>query len=238
MSAPKRLYYMLRALLKWSDTPDPELKACQLLASLADMVDIDQDETYFPAPDGSGVWALGVEKSPVLNEVVFYSASAKVPDFGLDQLRIELCNPFENIPWIPDDDESFDISDYFLKVNEHVYRLGALVQFGWEDLGKAVNRVRRIGADGLYGDPGDSTAERMSWSRFVHAGWTSGWPGDIPREEMRGGLRFELWKPLRGAAALHVPLDPGKVEVIGDQKCICVDRTPTLFLVDPSLAAG
>lgn len=51
------------------------------------------------------------------------------------------------------------------------------------------------------------------------------------------GLQFELWKPLRGEAARRVPLDPGKVEVIGKRKCICVDRTPPLFLVNPGLPA-
>jgi len=71
----ERLYYMLVNALTYTSTPNPQQSACQFIASLIDMVDRDQNETYVPAPDGSGAWALGVEKHPVINEVVFYSGS-------------------------------------------------------------------------------------------------------------------------------------------------------------------
>ena len=236
----QRLYYMVKAMLDWSGTPSASHEACQLVASLADMVDRDHEETYYPAPDGSANWALGVEKHPVLNEVVFYSKSAaNTPNYELFRIRVELYNPWENIPWIPDADEAFDISDYILKIAGHAYPLADLTRYTTDPnvpMG-LVSVVPKIGADGMYGDPFDGTAEKLTWSRFAHLGWASNWPPGLTRLELEGtdfsGVTVELWKPLYGDADLHVPVTPGKVEMVNNRKCVLVDRTPSMQLVRP-----
>ena len=246
----RRLFYMLRAALQHTSTPNASQKACQFIASLTDMVDRDQHETYFEAPDHTA-WALGVEKQPVINEVVFYSKTlANTADYELFRIRVELYNPMENIPWIPDADEAYDISNYYLKIGEHFYRLGELTRFTddpnetypnnnglIDDAGNA-----RIGADGIYAYPGDTVENRKTWSRFAHVGWskTVNWPPGLTRLELEGrtsiddpfgGIRFSLWKPLYGDAAANVPTEPNKVEQTDGKKLICVDKTPIIQLV-------
>ncbi|KPJ53550.1 MAG: hypothetical protein AMS16_05220, partial [Planctomycetes bacterium DG_58] len=162
----RRLYHMLKAMLDWTGTPEASHEACQVVASLSDMVDRDQEETYYAADDGN--WALGVEKHPVINEIVFYSRSkANTPEYELFRLRVELYNPWENIPWIRDEDEAYDISEYILKIGGHTYRLGDLTRYS-DDPNEAlglVDVVPKIGAGGMYGDPLDTTAEKLSWGR-------------------------------------------------------------------------
>jgi len=196
-----RLYYMLVNALNYTGTPNYQHLACQFIASLADMVDRDTNETYYQAPDGSG-WALGVEKHPVINEVVFYSTrGAKTASYQLTGLRFELYNPMENIPWIRDADEAYDVSNYYLRIQSasplyqpHNYRLGDLVRYGSDPAhpdtkytypsspppypysdwvsGISDGTVKMIGADGMYGYPQASTVTwDQTWTRYMHLGW-------------------------------------------------------------------
>ena len=236
-----RLYYMLVAAMQFSGTANASHKACQFIASLTDMVDRNHEESYYPAPDGTGNWALGVEKHPVINEVVFYSRSnANTPNYDLFRIRVELYNPMENIPWIPDGDEAYDVSDYVLRIGTHEYRVGTLMRYGTnanEELG-LVDQQPRIGADGMYGDPDDPTPSKQSWSRFMHLGWTGNWPPGLTKTELEAGLVFSLWKPLYGEALLNVAPTAGNVEMVGGRKCICVDKTPVINLVKPYGSRG
>jgi len=246
-----RLYFMLVAGLRFSNTPNPQQKACQFIASLADMVDRDQNETYYAAPDGSGMWALGVEKHPVINEVVFYSNSAaNTAAYELSGLRVELYNPMENIPWIPDADEAYDVSDYVLRIGSHNYRLGDLVRYTtdpnakYSDAlpGNVSGAVRTIGADGIYGYPQPvNVTTHPTWSRYMHLGWpTGGFPPGLTRGELEGGgfsgVEVSLWKPLSPDAVTWPGLATdilGRVETINGRKCLCVDRTGNVKLVRP-----
>jgi hypothetical protein len=240
-----RLYYMLLGAMRFTNTPDAKHKACQFIASLADMIDRDHSETYYEAPDLSGACALGVEKHPVINEVVFYSRSAaNTANYELFRVRVELYNPMENIPWIKDTDEAYDISNYVLRVASHNYRLGDLTRFTTEP-----NTVHPdgmvIGADGMYGNPLDATADKKSWKRYAHIGWSTAvnFPPDLTRLELEGrssptdpnftGVKVSLWKPLYGDAEAKVPLDAGKVDIINGRKHICVDHTGQINLVRP-----
>ena len=237
-----RLYFMLKAMLDWTQTPESSHEACQVVASLADMVDRDGSETYYAAPDGTD-WALGVEKHPVLNEIVFYSKSAaNTPEYELFRIRVELYNPWENIPWVPDGDEAYDVSEYVLRVGSHDYRLGSLSRFAGTDPNDEMGPVSDhpvIGADGIYADPDDATPTRQSWSRLMHVGWskTVNWPPGLTRAELEGpnfaGIEFSLWKPLSDEADPHVQTQAGKVELINGRKHICVDKTARLRLVKP-----
>jgi hypothetical protein len=225
-----RLYYMLVAALKFTKTDNPEQKACQFIASLADMVDRDHDETYYEAPDSSGKWALGVEKFPVLNEVVFFSdKDANTPNYALNRFRIELYNPCENIPWIPDADEGFPVDEYFIKINEHVYSLQDLTRYTDSPNTVHPSPSRGIGADGMYAYPNDGT--KRTWDRFWHMGWEDGWPEGLTREELEAGVVVGLWKPFDLAIAGSIPLNAGRVEDIRGKRSFCVDRTPLLKLV-------
>jgi len=237
-----RLYFMLVAALRFTNTPAPEHEACQFIASLADMVDRDRSETYYAAPDGSGNWALGVEKQPVINEVVFYSKSAaNSANYELYRFRVELYNPMENIPWIPDGDEAYDVSNYVLRIASHDYRPGDMVRYT-TDADTVHPDGMVIGACGMYGDPADATADKQSWKRYAHVGWVVNWPPGLTRAELEGaafsGVKVSLWKPLSSAApdgnpAGNVPLAPGKVEMINGIKHVCVDATENLQLVRP-----
>jgi hypothetical protein len=221
---------MLVAGMRFTNTPNPEQQACQFIASLADMVDRDNLETLYRAPDGTGAWGLGVEKFPVLNEIVFFSgSSANTANYDLTALRIELYNPAHNIPWIPDATEAYGIADYRLRITSnaggsYTCRLGDLKQYGFADPNQEIGMVSMIGADGLYADPNDAT--QRTWSRLVHCGWTKGTsplPAQLTRAFLEGGLVFELWKPLSGDA-MATPLSTGKVETIDGMPCLCVDR--------------
>ena len=247
-----RLYFMLRAMLRWSNTASPSHEACQFIASLTDMVDRDQKETYYAAPDGSGNWALGVEKHPVIHEVVLHlNPDANTADYSLFRIRVELYNPCENIPWIPDADEAYDIRDYVLRIGPHNYRLGELRRFG-TDANVELGPVTTIGADGMYGEPQPrSTTSDPTWSRYVHMGWPlsgvhANWPPLLTKSELEGGdfsgVEISLWKPLSSAdddgnPAGKVPVSPGKVEDIslggGSRRYIRVDRTGKVRLVRP-----
>ncbi len=215
----ERLYYMLRSGMAFSGTGSQQM-ACQFIASLADMVDRDHDETYYAAPDGSGAWALGVEKFPVINEVEFNSASgADTDNYALTRLRVELYSPAENIPWIPDADEAYNISDYVLQVGPptvgHYFRLGDLNNYKAWSLFSSTEKATTIGASGIYGmgvgnwstSQGQTNARTRTWDRFVVVG---GWPGEFPaslsRLELEGrssstdpnfaGVTIALWKPV------------------------------------------
>jgi len=235
-----RLYTMLVAAMRFSDTANASQKACQFIASLTDMIDRDHEESYFAAPDGTG-WALGVEKHPVINEVVFYSKSlANTANYELFRIRVELYNPMENIPWIPDADETYDISEYTLRIGNNDYRVGSLMRYGI-DVNQALGLVDQqpeIGADGMYGDPDDPTLNKQSWSRFAHLGWAGDWPPGLTRAELEAPLTFSLWKPLYGDALLNVGVAPGMVEMVGGRKSICVDKTPAIRLVKPYTSGG
>ena len=233
-----RLYFMLVAAMNFTGTSNAHKKACQFIASLADMVDRDQNETFYAAPDGTGNWALGVEKHPVLNEIVFYSKSnAATPDYELFRMRVELYNPAENIPWIHDVEEAYDVRDYILRIGSHDYRVGDLKRFTDDPNTYHVNdgAVTTIGADGMYGDPNDSTPTKQTWSRYMHLGWldTVNWPPGLTRAQLEGpdfsGVEFSLWKPV----SADVPTSPGKVEIINGTKHLCVDTTGTIRLVRP-----
>jgi len=236
-----RLYFMLVGALRFTNTPLPEHEACQFIASLADMVDRDQSETYYAAPDASGNWALGVEKHPVINEAAIYVTGANTPNYMMNRLRVELYNPMENVPWIPDASETYDISNYVLRIASHDYRLGDMVRYT-----TAVDTVHPdgmvIGAHGMYGDPADATADKKSWKRYAHVGWAVNWPPGLTRAELEGaafsGVKLSLWKPLSSTAsdgnpAGNVPLSPGKVELINGLTYVCVDATENLRLVHP-----
>ncbi|HUV38567.1 MAG TPA: hypothetical protein VMY39_03090, partial [Planctomycetota bacterium] len=249
-----RLYYMLVAGLAFSNTgaDDAERRhvACQFIASLADMVDRDDTETIYVAPDGSGTWAMGVEKHPVINEAVMYLTNASSPDYTLRALRVELCNPAENIPWIPDVDETYDVAEYLLRVGSHDYRVGDLHRYGtvWaDDWGRvdASDVNRNIGADGLFADPADATAR--SWNRLMTLGWDDAgsiWPPGLSKTEVEAPVAVSLWKPLdvtglTGSQAADLELAPGVTRINGILYT-CVDRTPTVRMMpdyrnDPSL---
>ncbi len=204
-----RLYFMLLAGMRYSNLPatDTERRkaACQFIASLEDMVDPDREESCYIAPDGSGAWGLGVEKSPVINEVAFFSnTGANTANYSLYRLRVELYNPTANVPWIPDADEAIDVSQYVLQVGSHYYRVGALHRFandssGYTDVG-AIDASPKIGADGMYGVPVTgyylgSGKEDPSWSRFLQVGWmdptapagSAEFPKGVTYEEFQGG---------------------------------------------------
>jgi len=245
-----RLYFMLSAMLAWSGTPEPEHEACQFIASLTDMVDWDQNETYYAAPDGSGAWALGVEKFPVINEVAVLLTQATGPNYETYRLRVELYNLAENIPWIPDADEAYDISDYVLRIGPHNYRLGDLKRFTTPTVYHGSSgEVTTIGADGIYGEPQAlGVTTHPTWSRFAHIGWdmSTNWPPGLTRAELEGtnfdGVEISLWKPLSteandGNPAGKVATSPGKVEDISvgatSRRYICVDDTRKIRLVRP-----
>jgi len=250
-----RLYFMLVAALRFTNTPSPQQNACQFIASLADMVDRDHDETYYAAPDGSGIWALGIEKHPVINEVVFYSAGgAATASYDLTSMRVELYNPMENIPWIKDTDEAYDVSNYMLRIGTtRNYRLGDMVRYGADPAnpnglysdalpGNTNGAVRTIGADGLYGMPqANATTTHPTWTRYMHLGWPGGgFPAGLTRGELEGtalsGVEISLWKRLPPEAMTWPALAtdiPGRVETINGAKHLCVDRTPLVQLVRP-----
>jgi len=267
-----RLYFMLVAALRFTNTgtevdatrlDDRRHLACQFIASLIDMIDRDQNETYYQAPDGSVAWALGVEKHPVINEVVFYSGSAaNTASYGLNSFRVELYNPMENIPWIPDADEAYDVSNvdglghsYVLRIASHNYNLKDLIRYGADPAnpnalyvynpqysdyvsGLLPGTVKKIGADGMYGYPQPAgTTTHQTWTRYMHLGWQGDWPAGLTKPDLEGasftGVKVSLWKPLAGDAALKVPLSPGKVELINGVEYICVDATDNLKLVRP-----
>ena len=240
-----RLYFMLLGAMKFTNAPasdgERRRKACQLIASLADMIDRDHDETYYPAPDGSDTWALGVEKFPVINEVAVFLQDANTPTYTLQNMRVELLNPMENIPWIPDADEAYDIRDYVITIGStaHAYRVGDMTRYASEDPNQPYDgsgTVGRIGADGLYAIPRTAgvMTQHRTWSRIAHLGWPSAWPTGVTREEIDVPIRISLWKPLStsasdGAPATKVPTSPDKVQDIAvngvTRRYICVDHT-------------
>jgi len=236
----RRLYYMLKAAMQWSNTPSPEQKACRFIAALADMVDRDQNETYYRAPDPSGAWALGTERHPVINEVCVFLTQANSPNYTMVNIRVELLNPMENIPWIPDADEAYDIRDYVLTIGStaHAYRVGDLTRYSSEDpnqLYGGTGVVNKIGADGIYAIPQAlSVLTHQTWSRIVHLGWPGGWPSGVTQAEIDEPIRISLWKPLSSLAsdgdpATNVPTVVNKVENISvngvTRRYICVDHT-------------
>ena len=242
----ERLYYMLKAMLTWTGTPEPEHEACQLVASLSDMVDRDHDESYYGAPDGSGAWALGVEKHPVINEIGIHLANARRSDYSFGRMRVELYNPAENIPWVPDSEEAYDVSNYVLRIGTHNYRVGDLWAYAHDDPNTPVGHATTIGADGLYSDPNDVTANKQTWSRILHVGWNDAvlgvdWPTAVSREDINAPIRISLWKPLTsdasaGNPAGNCPVTSGKVEdfaPIGglSGRYVCVDHTGMIQLV-------
>ncbi|HUU42178.1 MAG TPA: hypothetical protein VMX57_00275, partial [Planctomycetota bacterium] len=249
----QRLYYMAKALLLWTNTPNPEHEACQLVASLSDLVDRDHDETYFAAPDESGAWALGVEKHPVINEVGVYLSGARTPDYTFGRMRVEFYNPAENIPWVPDSEEAYDVREYVIRVGSQSFRVGDLTVYGWGDLNTPVGPVTTIGADGLYGDPNDATATKQTWSRVLQVGWNDAAtvglevPRGVTNADLNVPIRISLWKPLSDAAAAgnpaaNAPLSAGRVEEFAPwnhpmRRYVCVDHTGDIQLVKPPVGA-
>jgi len=242
----RRLYFMLLAAMRYTNVPSSDQtrrhQACQFVASLTDMVDRDRQESYFAAPDGSGEWAMGFEKHPVLNEVVFYARSANSENWQTSWLRVELYNGMENIPWIKDADEIMDIRNYRLKVNAHVYNIGDMYEYDRNAPAMKLNKVTTIQARGLWGKRRSDLTDDMnasdpeyndSWLRYLCIGWGENFPGAIDKDEVKGGLTFSLWKPLDGSIAGSIAEVPGKVETLNGVKCICVDITPNLKLVPP-----
>jgi hypothetical protein len=143
----------------------------------------------------------------------------------------------ENIPWIKDTDEAYDISGYVLRIASHDYRLSDMVRYTTEP-----NTVHPdgmvIGASGVYGEPqAVGVTSHPTWNRYAHVGWAVNWPPGLTRAELEGtgfsGVKVSLWKPLTGDAALNVLLAIGKVEMINGVKHVCVDATPTIKLVRP-----
>jgi len=261
-----RLYFMLVGGMRFTNTPpsdsDRTHQACQFVASLSDMVDRDQNETYYAAPDGSAAWALGVEKHPVLNEVALYLKKNTNPPnpqgYDMD-LRLEFYNPMENIPWIADADEAFDISDYVVMIGSHPYRVGNLNRFGTtptDDRGlvDASDVNRKIGADGMYAYPQPiGVNAHQTWSRYADVGWRSvlvtgqfGWPLGLTKLEIEGSITISLWKPLSGNIqdgnpSGNVPITAGKVQDITvnalTRRYVCVDAANSVKLTKP-YAAG
>jgi hypothetical protein len=238
----ERLYYMLVAAMRFTNTAPPDGRsiqqaACQFIASLADMVDRDNNETYYAAPGGIGACALGVEKSPVLNEIVFLSErNANKDSYEMSLLRVEFYNPMHNIPWIPDGNEAYDISDCVLTINTHEYPLNQMRVFDSGAIYLDRGPISTIGADGMFGDPNDLTPDHKSWSRFIHAGWPSRWPAGVTKQELQNGLTFALYKPLRdpaaqAAAAAGTLTGPGVKQLSDARWYICVDKTEPLRLV-------
>ena len=239
VSEQNRLFYMLVAGMQAGYTPaNPEEKACQFIASLCDMVDRDQKETFYRAPTGAA-WALGVERHPVINEVGMFIRNANTAAYELAKFRFELCNPMENIPWIPDDREIIDVRDYRIKissgVDSHVWRVGDLWLFRHDDFNTKQGKVTTIGAKGMYTYPHPN--DEATWDRVLHIGWDEDVPPQITKEWVINGMEVALWKPLHDEAAANVPLAAGMVEMIDGVRCLCVDRTPLLRLM-PTLEPG
>ena len=106
--------------------------------------------------------------------------------------------------------------------------------------------IRKIGADGLYGMPIPSWTASMgadpTWTRYYHLAWKNAtisdgnWPNGLTRAILEGpsqsGITISLWKPLVGNAA-NTPLTPGKVEDINGRRCVCVDTTGPIKLIQP-----
>jgi hypothetical protein len=157
------------------------------------------------------------------------------------QLRFELYNPMENIPWIPDADEAYDISAYVLRIESpptapHDYRVGDLVRYtaNPNNLYEVHPDGMMIGASGLHGEPQPaSVTSHPTWNRYAHIGWPRGvdWPPGLTKAEIdMKRLTISLWKPLAGNAVV-VPLTPGKVEMVNGVKRICVDKVTNIQYV-------
>ncbi|HUV39104.1 MAG TPA: hypothetical protein VMY39_05790 [Planctomycetota bacterium] len=261
-----RLYYMLLGAMRFTDAPAGDdvrkRKACQLVASLADMVDRDHDETFYKAPDetvaeavASGHWALGVEKFPVLNEIALYVSASGTVDWQPGRLRVELYNPAENIPWIPDADEAFDISEYVIRVGTYAYRVGDLAVYGAADLNTPIaDAATTIGADGMYAYPqAAGVMTHPTWSRLVQVGWHSAAVGmEVPlgttKTDYANPLEISLWKLLStdaddGEPGVNVPVAGNRVADLtpvghATRRYVCVDRTPAIRLVKPVASGG
>jgi len=251
----ERLYYMLINSLRYTNVPADDTarkqQVCQLIASLADMVDRDQRETYFQCPEDSSVWALGVEKFPVINELALFLQSANTANYQMFRFRVELYNPAENIPWIPDEDEAYDISDYVLRIGAHDYRLGDAGMKRYTDNPDAEYNPNAfpgmppywsMGAYGMFASPAD-TGPKLTWTRFAHVGWASDWPTGLTKAEIEAPIEISLWKPLSGDAsdgnpAGNIPVDGVRVAFINGRKCICVDKTTSIRLVKPYTSGG
>ena len=244
-----RLYFMLKSALYFTNTATPEKQACQFVASLADMVDRDHDETYYTAPDGSGEWALGVEKFPVINEAaVYFATKADTPAYELTALRFELLNTARNIAWIADADEAYNVSDYAVQIvtasDSHAWRLGDLRRYDFANTATDLGPVTTIGADGIFADANDAT--HKSWSRILHIGWPKNpsgftWPTWLTIDGVKGPIQIKLWKPLAGYANASMPIVPGRVDTVisgSPQKYVCVDDTKWIQIVAPYTTGG
>ena len=211
-----RLYNMLVSGLTFYQVSPAQKLAAQFVASLTDMVDWDQDETCYVSPDGA-VGALGYEKHPVINEVsVYFSEKADTPNYltaSTHRMRIELYNPAENIPWIPDDCEAYDVGNYVLEVGSgNYFQLADLCRYGAgmddNSMKQPTGHVGKIGATGMYADTSTAT-----WDRLLHIGWPSpeansgysravgeDWPDGLSKTQIEAGIEIALWKRLYGDA--------------------------------------
>ena len=196
-----RCYYMLKGELMWygwNETAASE-RACRLIACLTDMIDRDQDETRYVAPDNPGIGAWGMERFPVINEV-----GVQIQD-TLKGFRVELYNPMENIPWKPDAEEAIDLANYFLRIKCE----------------KASNKEKdydlptldRCGADGDYNNPvpGHPKCDWMGMGginglagndRFLHIKLDDQVKADFTLDDLAKGIQIELYKRVRQPSGL------------------------------------
>ncbi len=183
-----RCYYMLKGALKWYGWTDQDSAkgACQLIAALTDMIDRDQHETRYEAPDGSGVIGWGTERFPVINEIGSTITSGNIVYF-----RVELYNPTENIPWLPDNMEAVDLTDYKLRIRcgteSHDYSLPPLDRMGdtASAFNNAIGKCTRVPMSGTNLDEN---------ARYVHVKLDNEIKTDFTAAKLAEGVTVELIK--------------------------------------------
>jgi len=155
-------------------------------------------------PDGFGIQGVAL----VLHD--FYNAAENIP-WVRDNAK--------NDPWVANVDETYDVSEYVIKLGTHAYRLGDLTHYGTR-VNDRIGPVGTIGADGLFGVPqARGVKQHQTWSRFLHIGWDSAkvggnWPKGMTKDDIEAAIVISLWKPLYDDANVNVPLAAGKVELL------------------------
>ncbi len=206
-----RCYYMLKGALKWyygdywdasgahrTNAAEAEQLAakgaCQLIAALTDMIDRDQDETKYVAPDSSGAIGWGTERFPVINEVGLEIKSTGT----IEHFRVELFNPMENIPWLPDAKEAIDLSRYSIRIltnggPSHSYALSGL-----DSMGKTSGTFDSVqGKCTSIGMGGAKDGGSKSANRYLHVKLDSEVKRDFTLANLTAGVQVELIKNTR-----------------------------------------
>ena len=199
-----RCYYMLKGALLWHGyaESDAAKSACQLIACLTDMVDRDQDETKYEAPDGEAI-GYGVERFPVINEVGLEINGGTVKHF-----RVELFNPTENIPWLPDEMEAIDLARYSLRIRVPARSIKRSVT-SLDSMGNGSNFDDTLGKClkvPLAGVNGDSNGR----GRYLHVNMDDA-AKLITADQFAKGVQVELVKSIKA---------DGGAERMVDRACI------------------